>query len=364
MKPKVYSYIRFSRPEQLKGGSMHRQLKMAETYAEKHGLTLDDSLKFRDLGMSAFKGLHRTKGALASFLQLISDGKVPKGSVLIVESLDRLSREAVLDAFDLFRDIIRAGVKIATLSDSMEYDEKIIRANPMQLMISLMVMQRAHEESETKSKRLKAAWENKRENAVTKKLTAQAPLWLKLSEDRSEFIPVKECCEAINRIFDMRLEGKGAELCARIMNNEPDVWKPNGCWRQSYITKILKNRACIGEFQPMQTIDKVRQSVGPPIKGYFPSIVSEQKFVKVQHMTMGNKFSGGRTGQVSNLFAGIATCGYCGARMRFINKGNGEKKIICDNAYWAVGDCELTRKKIKYEDFENTILDFCEALQV
>ena len=45
----------------------------------------------RDLGLSAYKGEHRTKGALGSFLKLVEAGKITKGSTLSVESLDRLS---------------------------------------------------------------------------------------------------------------------------------------------------------------------------------------------------------------------------------------------------------------------------------
>jgi hypothetical protein len=42
-KPKAYSYIRFSTPDQEKGDSLRRQEKDAEDYAKKHGLTLDEN---------------------------------------------------------------------------------------------------------------------------------------------------------------------------------------------------------------------------------------------------------------------------------------------------------------------------------
>lgn len=43
-------------------------------------------------------------------------------------------------------------------------------------------MFRANEESEIKSKRLKAAWESKRQNANTQKVSKLCPAWLKYSE--------------------------------------------------------------------------------------------------------------------------------------------------------------------------------------
>ena len=53
---KAYSYLRFSTLEQMSGDSFRRQTAAAEEYAMKHGLELDTSLTFRDLGVSAFRG--------------------------------------------------------------------------------------------------------------------------------------------------------------------------------------------------------------------------------------------------------------------------------------------------------------------
>ena len=91
-KKKAYSYIRFSTPEQLKGDSLRRQLESSRKYALEHNLVLDESL--RDLGVSAFKGKNATEGALKRFMELIDAGQVEQGSILILESLDRLSPPA------------------------------------------------------------------------------------------------------------------------------------------------------------------------------------------------------------------------------------------------------------------------------
>lgn len=116
LKPRVYSYIRFSTPEQLKGDSLRRQLKMSEDWCERNGCTLDHSLKLHDLGVSAFKGRNATHGKLAAFLDAVDQGRVPKGSVLLVESLDRLTRNQVGEALELFLGILRRGIRIVTLT--------------------------------------------------------------------------------------------------------------------------------------------------------------------------------------------------------------------------------------------------------
>ncbi len=61
---RVYSYIRFSTPEQAKGHSLQRQLDYTRRFADEHGLYLDDSLTLRDEGLSAYHQAHIKRGAL------------------------------------------------------------------------------------------------------------------------------------------------------------------------------------------------------------------------------------------------------------------------------------------------------------
>src|SRR5687767_3282712 len=116
-RPTAYSYIRFSDQKQFKGDSLRRQLDRSRRYAEKHGLHLDESTTFRDLGVSAFRGANRRVGALAAFLQAVRDGKIAPGSYLLVEAFDRLSREKPMDALATFMGVINAGIVIVTLID-------------------------------------------------------------------------------------------------------------------------------------------------------------------------------------------------------------------------------------------------------
>ncbi len=157
----AYSYIRFSSAQQSKGDSYRRQLEASEKYVQEHGLTLDTSLYLHDLASSAYDKTNVIKGNLGAFLRAIEDKKVPKGSFLLVESLDRLSRAQVLDALSQFTAIITAGVSIVTLSDRQVYSNQSVSENLMQLMLSILIMVRAHEESLTKSDRVGKAWQRK-----------------------------------------------------------------------------------------------------------------------------------------------------------------------------------------------------------
>src|SRR5262249_4884090 len=111
---RAYSYIRFSTPTQLKGDSLRRQLEWSAGLARAKGWHLDESLTLQALGVSAFRGRNGQAGALARFLDAVRQGRVGPGSVLIVESLDRLSRAEVRRSLKLFIDILEMGVYIAT----------------------------------------------------------------------------------------------------------------------------------------------------------------------------------------------------------------------------------------------------------
>ncbi len=363
--PRCYSYVRFSTPDQLRGDSLRRQRKLSEEYAEKHGLELDQTLSLKDLGISAFKGEHRTRGELGVFLDLVKKGRVPKGSVLLVESLDRLSREQVLEAFDQFREIIRCGVKIVTLADNMEYSEETLNANIGQLMISLTIMSRAHEESLMKSKRLSAAWEAKRGRIAEKKLTGICPAWLRLNEDWTKYEKIAERCRAVKRIYEMKLTGKGNERIAQELNkSNVAAWRSKNGWYVSYIQKILNTRAVIGEYQPHRMVNGKREPVGDPIPDYFPRVVTDELFYRVQEQMRRNRFHVGRTGHLHNLFARLIRCGYCNSSMQVLHKGpppKGGTYLVCDRAKRKAG-CHY--HSLQYPEFEELVLTFCKGLNV
>jgi DNA invertase Pin-like site-specific DNA recombinase len=112
LKPKAYSYLRFSTPDQMKGDSFRRQTELSRKYAEENGLDLDDALSFQDLGISAFRGKNAEDGALGAFIEAVNQGRVKRGSFLLVESLDRLSRQSPYKAFRQFASILDMGVNI------------------------------------------------------------------------------------------------------------------------------------------------------------------------------------------------------------------------------------------------------------
>lgn len=95
-KPLAYSYVRMSTDMQLKGNSLERQKEKSKEYAIRHDLQLVEN--FEDIGVSAFKGRNIKDGMLGEFISLIEKKTIPTGSYLLIESLDRLSRENILES--------------------------------------------------------------------------------------------------------------------------------------------------------------------------------------------------------------------------------------------------------------------------
>ncbi|VTU01623.1 resolvase domain-containing protein : Resolvase OS=Rhodopirellula sallentina SM41 GN=RSSM_03343 PE=4 SV=1: Resolvase: Recombinase [Gemmataceae bacterium] len=306
---RAFSYIRFSSKKQQKGESFRRQADFAVEVCRENGWVLDETLTLNDLGVSAFRGNNAKVGALAEFLEAIRTGRVLRGSVLIIESIDRLSRNKVGEALQLFISILNSGVAIVTREPRRTYTQDSIN-DIAALLEPLIYMSRAHEESATKSFRLKDAWAKKKERAATQGLpmTKMAPRWLELTENGYMLIP--ERAATVREIFRLSVEGLGVQRILNYLVAHPEKHPPfgdSGRWRDSYVLQILSNRATFGEFQPqMREEGNLRVDCGEPIKNYFPPVVSEDLFYQVQAGMKARFRVLGRPGEYeTNLFTGI-----------------------------------------------------------
>lgn len=356
---KAYSYLRFSRPEQMKGDSQRRQVTRSQEWAARNKVPLDESLNLRDLGVSAFRGKNARVGALALFLEAIQTGRVKAGDFLILENLDRLSREEVFDnALPLVQGIIKKGVCIVTLDPERIYSPTTVREiGP--LLEMLLAMYLANEESRKKSERLSQAWKTKRVGAGAKKLTSIAPMWLKLSDDRKTFGLIPERVEVVQRIFRMARDGAGSMVIVKRLNADqvPTFGKGKrkaDFWQRSYVKKILANRAVLGEYQPNQMRDGKRVPAGAPISGYFPAVIDEAEFYAAQKGRRERKGRGGRNGQrVTNLFTGLLRDARDGSTMHTVDKGEGLQLVSSAARAGQKGAVYLS---FPYEPFEQSLL--------
>lgn len=346
--PKAYSYIRFSTLEQAKGDSLRRQSAAAEAWCRTRGIQLDDTL--HDLGVSAFHGTNKTEGALKLFLELVQAGRIERGSYLIVESLDRISRQSVDTAVYELLDLIRAGVIVVTLSDGQEYSNERLRTDWTPLIVSVTIMARAHEESLMKSKRVSAAWERKKDlaRAEKKPLTPRCPEWLEVRHGSFHARPDR--VEIVHRIFKETIEGFGRrEIVRRLNADKVPTFRGGDGWQTSSVAKVVQSKAVIGEYQPHSGTHKLRnrKPVGEPIKDFYPSIIDDATFWRAQSATEGRRQkSSGRKGKHAHILQGLAVCGACGSPMHLLNKGKPPKggKYICCSSNLRGNGCAMSRR--------------------
>ena len=372
--PKAYSYLRFSTPEQMKGDSHRRQSTLAQKYAADHNLDLDDSLTFKDLGVSAFRGKNAEEGQLGVFLAAVHAGKVEPGSYLLVESLDRISRQAALLALGTLTSILAQGITLVTLHDGKVYSQESMTAQPMDLMYALIGFIRANDESAHKSMRIKAVWSGKRAKATQKPLTANGPAWLRLNKATGQWHVIPECAAIVRRMFQEYLSGRGSTVIASSLNREgvPVFFREtrNGprkgaYWHRNTVRRILENPAVIGTYLPHSTEfknrKKLRKAEGQPVPGYFPAIIDEDTFQRAQALRLGTssplRGKHATREETRNLFGGIAKCSRCGESMVFIDKGVRKGRryayLVCSHARVGAG-CKYTA--VPYADLEAAFL--------
>ncbi|SST89531.1 Resolvase, N terminal domain [Acinetobacter baumannii] len=344
-KPKAYSYIRFSTPEQARGDSYRRQREAAEKFCFENDLEFVSSKEylFFDKGKSAFHGRNvDDAGELARFLGYVNDGHILPGSYLIVESLDRLSRERVREALPRFLELINRGIRIYTSADRMLYTEK---SDERDILISVMVMSRAHGESSLKGQRVSAAWKAKQKRAREsgEPLGKACPYWLSLEDGK--YTPVEGRVDVVKKVFDLSISGHGQRAIAKILNQDgvpafgSNVRNKSGFWGASSVSKLLSNRALLGEYQPTNIIDGVRTKTGEPVSDFFPRVLSEETFYQAQNTRAVRKAHGStKNSKEFNVWQGIAKCGLCGGAMHLVNKGSNLKYLRCYNS--AKGVCQ------------------------
>ncbi|WP_448125816.1 recombinase family protein [Pseudomonas veronii] len=361
---KVFSYLRFSDPRQANGNSMDRQLAYAMAWAMKNSMVLDESLTLKDEGLSAYHERHVKQGALGAFLRAIDEGRIPRGSVLIVEGLDRLSRAEPLLAQAQLAQIINGGVTVVTASDNREYNRISLKAQPMDLVYSLLVMIRAHEESDTKSKRVKAAIRRQCEGWMAGTYrglirNGKDPQWLQLTSEGWELVP--ERVAAVKRALELYSQGLGAGRAANVMHEEGfklTAWGISGL----QIYRMIKQPALRGVKR--LTVDGEDYE----LEGYYPPILSDTEWAELQHLA-GQRFRRRGAGEIPGIITGIglAHCGYCGTAVvaqNIMNRrradgsiSDGHRRLHC-TAYSKNGGC-TSGASCSVAPVERALLSFC-----
>lgn len=316
----AYSYIRLSSKQQIVGDGQRRQLEAATEYCRQHNLKLS-SKSFRDLGVSAFKEVDRP--SLSDLHECIERGIIRAGDVIILEKLDRLSRQGISKTQQMLQDILSKGVIVVSLMDGLRLDKHSL--NDLTLVIRIAIAaDLANKESAAKSVRVQANKDAAREKVREgKPIDRRLPFWLSYADGKYRFSDKKPL---IDRIIEQRLNGVAYNKITTQLNAE-GIAPPNGGkkWNASTLRTVCRNPILYGAHQVTTKIDGIYQPL-EIVNDYYPAVISYSTFKDLNGLTIVRPAGQSET----NSLSGLVYCGTCGFKMTTksrINKKDGQKVI-------------------------------------
>ena len=333
--PVAFSYIRFSSLAQASGDSVRRQEVARDKWLAEHpDVTLDTTLALTDAGRSGYDRDEEEFDtyALGQFVELVKRKKVPSGSYLLLENLDRLSREDEGTATELLLSIVNRGVTVVQLIP----EEMVFRkpVNMINLIRAVLELSRGHSESVIKSKRVCEAWGRKQDAAANgKRVTALLPCWVKLVDGKMVIDPVAGRGGEANGQYGAHagvpsaiartlhdegvptLGRKTLKLKKRRKAGAEEAGTEEGGteeravkWTVPTVHAILRSRALMGDYVAYGARNRNRhhKPSGKPVPNYYPALLTETEFLRVQDaLTTRNRIGRGRPGRHVNLFGGL-----------------------------------------------------------
>ena len=371
LKPAII-YARFSTPSQEKGDSLDRQLRDCRAFCKTHGLTVVEEIA--DLGRSAYKGDHLSIGNLGKLSERIMSSDIAAGTTLVVEKMDRLSRQKPRIVQRWIEDICDRGLRIAICDPERWIDAAYLDegSNTIALVDILMNSHAANIFSKNLSDRLSRAWVEKRKKAKTSgaRLTRVIPAWLYVDDDLGRIRVDPARGAIVRRIYEMTAEGIGAWTIAGTFNREGiEPWGPmrqqkaakvRG-WNSTYIRQVILHPAVDGDHHLTTIVGKRRKRSAEVLRGYFPMIdgLDSSLIARARSVVQSKGHSsGGRFAPYGrNLFSGIARCADCGSPMTLTGRGvhSGKPAYLQCSAAKKRKDCE-SRSTFDYKALEGAVL--------
>lgn len=371
VQPRVISYRRYSSIRQGRGHSLARQTKAAEEWCREKGWVLDTSLR-PDLGVSAFSGRNLDpESALGGLMEALKVGDIEPGTYLLVEALDRLSRQDLLESVPLLMRLVKAGLIVVTLTDKKEWSRENLKKME-DFMYSVMLFSRAHEESSQKGKRVRERFEAGR-SLLSRREFGSAPGWLQRESKEHPWIVIEERAEAVRKVFELSAQGYGTKAIAQIANSENwpiptrDTLSKPPIWHATMAGRLLRMREVTGEREYRYTSHEAKQRAkhwkgeasGIVVPDYYPRIVSDELWHRARasidrRMTKPRR----RDEHYMNIWSGLLRCGYCGASIqrKTETRGSSRAQLICSNKLAGVTSCK-TGSASKTD--EPLLLDIC-----
>ena len=353
---RVISYTRFSSRKQAKGLSYARQIEAAKEWCTQNGHTLDEEDKFEDLGISAYSGANAATGALSRLQEMLSNGQIERGTILIVEALDRITRLSLPKAITLLMNLATSGLRVITLSDMREWNEDTMH-DLGSFMMSVVTLYRGHQESDAKARRLRSTFKMHRTTG-SQKAFGSAPGWLfREAKDQPWQVDASKA-DVVRRVFELAAAGLGSKAISKKANEEgwlvpTRLNLTQNRWHAQMPGQILRNRAVLGEHQHRIHTHEAHAKhwhgvvVGTPIPNYYPQIISHELWNRARASVRSRAVTKRRATHYYNVFSGMMFCGICGAPMHRKNEKNGYSRaqIQCSDRVSGKTKCKTMAAK-------------------
>ncbi|EBU8555551.1 recombinase family protein, partial [Salmonella enterica subsp. enterica serovar Telelkebir] len=271
-------------------------------------------------------------------------------SWLVVENLDRLSRQSIIEAQELFLSIIRRGITIVTGMDGKVYSKESVNANPLDLLLSVMMFARANEESQTKRNRtnssallkIKHHQNNPQSPAVAIEEIGKNMWWTDTSS--GYVLPHPIYFPIVQKIVQMKRDGHSTGTVLEYLNAHyeppaPTSNKQHQKWSIAMVSRLFHTKALIG----IKTV-KV-DGIEYELKDYYPRVMSDSEFYFLKNNLVKKAWSYGKDEEKTiPLLSGIGLlkCSHCGSPMVKRKAANGkveQYRYQCDGKASGRTDC-------------------------
>lgn len=322
--PTGYAYIRYSTRRQGADDkdSVTRQKASIRAIAARHGVEVPEENFFYENGVSAYTGENSKTGKLKDLIDQIENLSIAPGDFVFVESIDRLSRQRLLQAKDLVYGILKKGVILVTTMDGYIYKLHEDQADIMKQDIMLTVISsRAHEESLTKSNRRKSAWKKAKTEAEETGIVFnknRLPYGVIFDENTNTLVIDKKAQEEIEFILE-NLKREGVTSTIKKANAFAAI-----NWTQARVKDIFDTKYVLGYFMSQTKIDG-KMVLDKHIENYYPKIVSASLFLEAKEAMTNRKvkkLQGRVTQNNANIFRHSCFCERCGKSLVFMNNYN------------------------------------------
>jgi predicted site-specific integrase-resolvase len=387
--PRLYLYVRYSSLKQQDGTSLDRQMRVAREVAAELGLPIEEVMF--DKGVSGFTGANRLRGELGAFLARIEAGEIARGSVLIVENQDRLSRErtfTVLGMIEAFRD---AGIRVLTadrreLTSDEEMDE----------LITVLDGHRSRKESDRKSELITKGliekcerWEAGNYSFTDKgKQGGQIgagshPFWIEWDAEARAYRLKADKVRAVKKAIELYRAGFGASLIADRLKEAGFALTDDGSRnRTGSMVRVIRHMMTLPALTGVRQFEigkqRGRQKDATRVrtyrlKDYYPAIMSPAEYIALQHLREKRGNRGGEKSDLVSVLTGtqVIYCGHCGRPMTAQNQFSrmtrerertglpsaGQRRIMCAS-YVHRTPCPH-RGTVQAHLLENAILETC-----